>query len=176
MIYAATWDLTGEQAYYDRYRNYVEAAVDQSLTLGGGHPTYALLQMQASLELLAELETDLRLREKMKTAMGIVAAQCAERAKSAAARSKDLDLTMRCTDWRTGESLDAKGSYRPVWYAIREGGEAALTQLMVAEEPLAGEQRDLLHDAILRLDPQRVSSCGIFYLQAAYWKDRRFRM
>ena len=31
----------------------------------------------------------------------------------------------------------------------------------------------LLTRAITRLDYDRVSSCGIFYLQAAYWKARR---
>ena len=35
------------------------------------------------------------------------------------------------------------------------------------------EQADLLARAITQLDYGRVSSNGIFYLQAAYWKLRR---
>lgn len=35
------------------------------------------------------------------------------------------------------------------------------------------EQQTLLTRATARLDCDRVSSCGIFYLQAAYWKARR---
>jgi hypothetical protein len=80
---------------------------------------------------------------------------------------------MLCTDWRTGEGLSSEGRYRTVWYCIRESGEAALTQLMLEEVPFSDEQSQLLAQAITRLDPQRVSSCGIFYLQAAYWKARR---
>ena len=60
-----------------------------------------------------------------------------------------------------------------MWYNIRERGEAALTQLMAETVPFPDEQRDLLARAITQLDYNRVSSNGIFYLQAAYWKARR---
>jgi len=173
MIYAATWNITGDQQYYDLYRQYLAPAVEQSSTLGGGHPTYALLQMQASLELLSTLEQDPALEGKMHQIMIRVAEQCAGRADSAGDRADNLDLTMRCTNWRTGEGLSSKGQYRRVWYCIRESGEAALTQLMVEGATFPEAQRALLVRAITRLDPDRVSSCGIFYLQAAYWKARR---
>ncbi len=65
------------------------------------------------------------------------------------------------------------GAYRKVWYNIRESGEAALTQLMDPETPFPEEQQALLARALTRLDYNRVSSGGIFYLQAAYWKARR---
>jgi hypothetical protein len=35
------------------------------------------------------------------------------------------------------------------------------------------QQQELLQEAITRLDYQKVSSSGIFYLQAAYWKARK---
>ena len=79
---------------------------------------------------------------------------------------------MTCTDWRTGEGLDAKGSYRTVWYNIRESGEAALAQLIERGNATPDDQLLLLKRAINRLDYDRVSSNGIFYLQAAYWKAR----
>lgn len=173
MIYAAAWDVTGSPVYYERYRHYLDEAVAQSLTLGGGHPTYALLQMQASLELLVSVERDSEMKDKMLRAMAVVTEHVAERAKSAGERAKQLDLTMLCTDWRTEEGLSSEGAYRKVWYCIRESGEAALTQLMDEATPFPEAQWGLLVEAITRLDPERVSSCGIFYLQAAYWKARR---
>ncbi len=34
------------------------------------------------------------------------------------------------SDWQSGEGLSPQGKYRPVWYNVRESGEAALAQLM----------------------------------------------
>ena len=48
-----------------------------------------------------------------------------------------------------------------------------MTQLMVLEKNIDPAQKELLVKAIERLDYDRVSSNGIFYLQAAYWKARR---
>ncbi len=173
MIYAAAWDVTGKQEYHGLYRTYVEPAVEQSFSVEGGQPTYALLQMQASLELLSALERDPGLKQKMRQIMAAVSGRCASRARSAGQRGEKLDLTMLCTDWRTDEGLSEKGRYRKVWYCIRESGEAALTQLMDEDAAFSEEQYALLAEAITRLDCERVSSCGIFYLQAAYWKARR---
>lgn len=173
MIYAAAWDVTKNPAYHERYRHYIEPAVNQSSPISDRCATYALLQMQASLELLLSLEKEPALQEKIRQALEMVAARCAERAVAADKRAKDLDLTRLCTDWRTGEGLSPKGHYRPVWYNIRESGEAALAQLVVAHQPFPPAQQTLLEAAITRLDPERVSSCGIFYLQAAYWKALR---
>jgi hypothetical protein len=58
MIYAAAWDATGKQEYFDRYRKYLTPAVQQSFIVEEWQPTYALLQMQISLELLKSLEQD----------------------------------------------------------------------------------------------------------------------
>ncbi len=173
MIYAAAWDVTKNPVYYERYRHYIGPAINQSFAISDRCATYALLQMQASLELLLSLEKEPVLQEKMRRVLEKVAARCAERAVAADRRAKDLDLTLLCSDWRTGEGLSPKGSYRPVWYGIRESGEAALAQLIVAHQPFPPDQQTLLEAAIARLDPERVSSCGIFYLQAAYWKALR---
>ncbi len=173
MIYAAAWDITGKQTYYDLYRKYLEPAVEQSFSLNNKQRTYALQQMQASMELLYSLEQDPKLKQKMQQLMAMVAAQCEDRARSADKQAAKLDLTMLCTDWRTGDGLLAKGSYRKVWYCIRESGEAALTQMMAEDIAFPEEQQQLLKRAITRVDYNRVSSCGIFYLQAAYWKARR---
>jgi hypothetical protein len=173
MIYAAAWDTTGEQKYYDEYRKYVAEAVEQSKTVEDNQPTYAWLQMQASLELLAELEKDADLKQQMHEIMVGIAKRCESRASWASKTADQVDLTELCTDWRTGEGLEWKGKYRKVWYCIRESGEAAVAQLILTDTPFLKEQRTLLVRAITRLDYQRVSSNGIFYLQAAYWKMRR---
>ncbi len=173
MIYAAAWDVTGRQEYYDLYRKYLEPAVEQSFSVEDWQPTYAWLQMQASLELLAALEQDAGLKQNMHQIMAMVARRCASRAESASKTAEKLDLTMLCSDWRTGEGLAWKGHYRKVWYCIRESGEAALAQLMIEGATLPEKQQAFLTQAMTRLDCDRVSSNGIFYLQAAYWKARR---
>ncbi|UUO09102.1 hypothetical protein M4951_12495 [Blastopirellula sp. J2-11] len=173
MIYAAAWDVTGKREYYDQYQKYLRPAIEQSHTIEEHTPTYALLQMQASLELLYVLEQDAKLKEAITQISTSIAARCADRARHANQRAETLDLTMLCTDWRTGEGLTSTGRYRKVWYCIRESGEAALAQLIAPSESFPPQQQAFLAEAILRLDSEKVSSCGIFYLQAAYWKNRR---
>ena len=173
MIYAAAWDVTGRPEYRELYRKYVAEAVKQSSNIDGRETTYALLQMQDSLELLDALEQDPGLKRQMREVMAVVSARCAERARNAGRAADKLDLTALCGDWRTTEALAWKGAYRKVWYSIRESGEAALTQLMDPVTPFSDEQKELLIRAITRLDYNKVSSCGIFDLQAAYGKARR---
>jgi hypothetical protein len=173
MIYAAAWDVTGRKEYRDLYRKYVAEAVRQSFAIDGRQATYALLQMQDSMELMEALEADAALKAQMREVMASVSRRCAERAAKADRAAASLDLTRLCTDWRTGEGVSTTGSYRRVWYTIRESGEAALTQLMDPGTDFPEEQQALLARAILRLDYDKVSSGGIFYLQAAYWKARR---
>jgi hypothetical protein len=174
MIYAAAWDATGKQEYFDLYRKYLRPAVEQSFEVEEWQPTYALLQMQVSLELLLTLEKDLELKQQMGAIMAMVSKRSAARAIRADQDASKLDLTMTCSDWRTGEGLSSNGRYRKAWYNIRESGEAALTQLVDRGEAYPAEQMALLTGAITRLDYDKVSSCGIFYLQAAYWKARRY--
>lgn len=173
MIYAAAWDTTGRREYYDLYHQYLAPAVAQSVLTEQGQNTYALLQMQGSLELLESLEEDPARKQQIRAILQLVSQRCAGRATRADRNAQQLDLTMLCSDWRTGEGLGEQGAYRRVWYNIRESGEAALTQLMDPAGTFPEDQRVLLARAIARLDYSRVSSSGIFYLQAAYWKARR---
>ncbi|MFI4877020.1 MAG: hypothetical protein ACIALR_16830, partial [Blastopirellula sp. JB062] len=173
MIYAAAWDVTGNREYYDLYQKYLRPAIEQSRTIEDHTPTYSFLQVQASLELLYAVEQDPNLKRQLKEISADIAARAANRARGAHQRAPALDLTMLCTDWRTGEGLSSEGRYRPVWYCIRESGEGALAQLSSPHEKLPAEQQRYLADSILRLDSEKVSSCGIFYLQAAYWKYLR---
>ena len=171
MFYAAAWNTTGKQQYHDLYRKYMLPAIEQSHVVEQNQPTYALLQMQCSLELLEALEQDAGLKSQMRQIMAMLAQRCALRAANAHRNAAKLELTMVGPDWRVSGGL--KGEYRQVWYCIRESGEAALTQLMAESQPFPDEQQELLLRAITRLDYDRVSSCGIYYLQAAYWKALR---
>ncbi|HEX2999404.1 MAG TPA: hypothetical protein VHR86_04120, partial [Armatimonadota bacterium] len=103
--------------------------------------------------------------------MCLAAERAAPRAINAAKNGDALDLTALGPDWhQTSDLSGLSGEYRKVWYCPRESGEAALTQLMVRDQPFPEQQKDLLAHAITRLDYERVSSSGIFYLLAAYWK------
>ena len=132
-----------------------------------------LMFVGLSLELLKSLEREPALKKQMSEIMAMISQRCAACALRADGSAPKLDLTMTCSDWRSGEGLSSKNKYRPVWYNISESGEAALAQLVDQGVTFPPEQQRLLTRAITRLDYDRVSSCGIFYLQAAYWKARR---
>ena len=170
MIYAAAWDVGRDEEHYRLYREYLDPAIEQSFALHPSTTTYALLQMQCSLELLLALEADPGLKARIHAAMQLVSEHAAPRAIGAGENGRHLDLTMVGPDWRKSGGL--VGEYRKVWYCIRESGEAALAQMMVRGASLPAEQRCLLAEAVTRLDYEHVSSSGILYLVAAYWKAR----
>ena len=100
--------------------------------------------------------------------------RAANRAISANTKASQLDFTMLTTDWRNGEGIKPEGEFRKVWYCVRESGESALTQIIsTTYKPFNKTQKLLLLNAITRLDYKKVSTSGIFYLQAAYWKARK---
>ncbi|MDO5567306.1 MAG: hypothetical protein Q4G59_11665, partial [Planctomycetia bacterium] len=79
MIYAAAWDVTGNQEYYELYRKYLVPSIDQSITLktrpqaevNTWVPAYSFFQMQCSLALLYRLEKDAAVKAKIVEAMSI---------------------------------------------------------------------------------------------------------
>ena len=126
MIYAAAWDATGKQEYFDLYRKYLAPAVQQSFVVEEWQPTYALLQMQASLELLKSLEREPALKKQMSEIMAMISQRCAARALCADGSASKLDLTMTCSDWRSGEGLSLQGQVSPrlVQYPRKRRGRA----------------------------------------------------
>lgn len=188
MIYAAAWDICREseseelraksKIYFNEYRKYVGPAVKQTLTLADDTetlcrwvPTYALLQMQASIELLSRLETDPELAAEMEKALEMGASLARERMEKAERESEGLDMTFLFEDWRIeGGGIPWATPVRKIWYNPRESGEAAVTQLMCKTEPFDAHQQELLNRAILRITPERVATSGIFYLISAYWE------
>ncbi|MDO4586301.1 MAG: hypothetical protein Q4C95_03290 [Planctomycetia bacterium] len=175
MIYAAAWDATGKTLYFDQYRKYINEAVDMSLNLEKNTPsvtTYGLLQMQLSLNLLLQLETENELKDSIRQAMQIVCRIASERSAGVLETMKTRDLTEVAPNWRKAGGLN--GEYRKTWYAVREAGELALIQLLATENRSFDEkQKSILIDSLLMPDYKKISTCGVYDLLGAYWKARR---
>lgn len=172
MIYAAAWDLTRCLVYYEAYRRYIAPAIEQSLTFDCKRTSsWGLTQMQGSLELLDALETDPAIKKQIGEAMQRVSACCAPRASAAVKRSDTLDLQAIAPDWRVSGGL--VNPYRRSWYVVREVGEMLIAILMDERRAVTETAQRDLAAMLHKLDYNRVSTCGIFHLQSAYWKARR---
>ncbi len=155
MFYAAAWDVCRTEKYHRLYREYLEPAVTQSLKLDGlppaeinrWMPTYTLIQMQSSLELLYELEADAALKAKILQAMQSVARLAAVRA-------------IRVNGGEEKSSICACG-------------EAALAQLMTKDFVFTTRQRELLYKSIMDSDATKIGTARTTHLAAAFWKARR---
>ena len=187
MIYAAAWDVTGDERYRQQWRRYVAEAIEQSAEPGEQKPAYALLQMQCSLELLHELEPEPKLKETIHARMTQVRELAAKRFSSVLAKiakKRPEEMRMLGPDWRqVPEWKDQKGymnpqwgPYREIWQLTREAGESALILLMVDPGSLSEAQQNSLRDMIRRFDYAHNSSCGIIYHLAAYWKARHHHL
>jgi hypothetical protein len=187
MIYAAAWDATGEERYREQWRKYVSEAVAQSATPGENKPAYALLQMQCSLEVLHELETDPALKVTIQERMLHVRELGAKRflwVLQAMAKKSPEEMQMLGPDWRhVPEWKDQKGypnpqwgPYREIWHLTREAGESAVILFMVDPSLVSDAERDSLRNLLGHFDYLHNSSCGIVYHLAAYWKARRFQV
>jgi hypothetical protein len=187
MIYAAAWDVTGKETYRLLWRRYLVEAVPQSTNPGESIPAYALLQMQASLELLRQLEPDEDLKRQMDAIMAHVASLAERRMTSVAARLSRMSaesLRMLGPDWRhvaewkvqKGYRVPQWGPYREVWHLTRERGEAALILLMCESPSMTDEQKQRMREMIQQTDYEQNSGCGILFHLAAYWKARRFNL
>lgn len=184
MIYAAAWEVTGEEKYRGLWRKYLAPAMEQSTTMDPTRPIYALLQMQCSLELLHDVETDAATKARLGELMLNVAALCRPKVAELGKRLTDSSperLAMLGPDWRSvAEWKDQKGylvpqwgEYRKVWETFRGAGEAMLVPLMVEHPDLTDRDTQWMERVLHRMDYDHVSGCGIVYHVAAYWKARR---
>ncbi len=172
MIYAAAWDVTGDIKYKTLWRSKIQYAIDHSANPVKQTTSYALLQMLSSLDLLYRLEPEEKLRNQIRDIMIKVSNNIAIRASGVKTKAAEMDLTaVGPADWRTVGGLN--GHYREIWYNIRESGEIPLTILMTPNFEFPVTQQRLLADSILRIDFNKVSSCGIYDLLGAWWKARR---
>ena len=184
MIYAAAWDTTRDTRYRELWRKYIGDAIEQSGSPSQHNPAYALLQMQASLELLYKLEPDETVRDQIKATMRVVANLAEPRMNHAMqslhSKSRE-DLQMLGPNWREVQEwknqadylIPQWGRYREIWHVMREAGEAPLIMLMSDRAALTAEQSNQLRKLIMTTDYRHNSSCGIIFHLAAYWKARR---
>ncbi|MDO5581484.1 MAG: hypothetical protein Q4G69_10125 [Planctomycetia bacterium] len=81
MIFAAAWDTTGKQEYFDLWRKYLLPSIEESFTLkskpksetNAWVPPYSYFQMQCSLALLYRVEKDPAMKKKIREAIQIAA-------------------------------------------------------------------------------------------------------
>lgn len=183
MIYAAAWDVTGDDKYYKLYRNYIYEAINQSKGIHTNYSAYVFLQMAYSFDLLYKLETDASLKIIIADLMLQVENMSFERAKRVKEKLLHLDedrLHMLGPDWRVVETWDVQkgyniprwGEYRNVWHAIREIGESLTVAIMLGDEPLKDEKVELLNEIISFMEYDRCSSCGVVFHLSAYWKAK----
>lgn len=184
MIYAAAWDVTQNERYREQWRKYAAEAIAQSTTPVESKPAYALLQMQASLELLYALEPDSALKKQIQDIMlkvGGLGEKRLDHTVKIIAKKTPEEMRMLGPDWRTvpvwknqkGYPNPQWGPYREIWHITREAGEASLLPLMADPPAMSAPQKQQLQDVLLQTDYLHNSSCGIIYHLAAYWKARR---
>lgn len=183
MIYAAAWDVTGEERFRKAYRHYLIPAIKQSQDMKDTdpHAAYVYVQVQCSFEVLHQLEQDPAIKSQLQTLMQQTSRRAASKLKHNRQQLAHADRTMTGPDWRKAEKWIGQGeyrnpqwgAYRHVWHAIREAGELSLVHLMEPGAMIPEEQKANLKEIILLMDYDQCSSCGIVYHLAAYWKARK---
>ena len=185
-LYAVAWDVakrSGNDGKADEYwalwRRWAPETVAQSahirenVKLQNSVATYALLQMQESLDVLWRLEPDAELKKTLAETTDFVAKLAAKRQNGALQTLKNRDLTQLAPSWREVGGL--VGDYRNTWYAPRACGELALTQALDSANAASfnAESERVLREALETPDFDQISSCGVFHLIGAYEKARR---
>lgn len=151
MFHAAAWDVGRNEEHRAQWRELLPLAVHQSLDFAATPeaelrrwvPPYAVLQMQASLELLLAVEPEKPLAEALRRALREVA-EYAERSPIFA--------------------LEGRGS--------RDRAEVIEGQLMSPDYRLSESRERLLRQSLADLDPAR-EPAETYPLLGAYWRARR---
>ena len=165
MVFAAAFAATGEPRFADARDRFAAEAVRRSAEpVDGWAPTYALLQMQASLALLAaEVPA---LAPDAAPILARVAALCVPRQAAAACKALAADHAVPAPEWRAAGGLN--GPYRETWAALREVGETAVARQLA--DSLTAADAALLADVIRHADPVRCTGCGLFHAIEALWR------
>lgn len=182
MLYAIGADLTGEEHWWDKYREYAEQAAKESLQVPPSMRTvYAFLQEQVSLEALYELEgKDAELKAQWLRGLEFVG-QRVETVPGQCLQYKPMDVSALDMNWRHWE-FGNNASYRvPRWpqalrsedWALRQPGEAQLAQLMCPTWKPSEDWKALLAQAVGQVDYSASILYGMFYPLAAYWRAVR---
>lgn len=154
-VYAAAWDVSGEERYRRALDEVLPEAIEHSERLeaiprerllhDGAIPDYALFQMSVSLEVLSGILTDKAVLERFRHLQCVVAQRLAER--------------------------DEKGVGYCPW--LCGAAERPLVQLMAEDFPFSAAAREKLMAEIARVPFEQADSTRIVELSAAYWRLRR---
>lgn len=160
MVYAAAWFATGERKYRELFHTYLgegvaksmelaDATPDELLKMRGSMPDYSLLQMQLSLELVAEVEPDARLRHMVRACMAAPARIA--RGRAHALGSRDTQYLCGCAELSLAQTIAGSGD--------------------------VGELGDALVEAV-KAQPfvDRASCCRIVHLFGAWWRYRKLNL
>jgi len=186
MFYAAAWDITGKKKYYNMYKTYIYDAIEQSEKIGDNYSGYVYVQLLYSYDLLYRVEKDAMLRERLKKLMFRVETMALVRAnacKEELFSKNETELSLLGPDWRCvkdwnmqkGYRIPTWGEYRKIWSLIREAGESLLVSFMVNNPATETEKEKLLDDIVSYMNYSRISSCGIVFHIAAYWKAQEIK-
>ncbi len=176
MIYAAAWKTSGNARYFNEYKKYFLPALEQSEKVTSAHPAYALLQMQCSLELLRDVQSDSPVRDRISALMRKVAELTYPKAVNFSEKMANMDLTQLGIDWRnpafwrsqSGYNIPDWGEYRKMWDCVRGAAEGVLVcQMASCRKPECGA---LMEKITSMCDYDKLSSCGIIYHIAAMAK------
>jgi len=155
MIYAAAWEVTGDGKWKELYERYIDEALAKTLAIKdqppihwhGVMPTYSLLQMNTSLEVLLGIEKNPARRSKMAEAAACAARMADERA------------------------MDMKANPKKKYYGLCVDGEIALAQLLAPGWKYSADERGYLAAGLSR----PLAGSGAFnvsHMAAAYWRAR----
>ncbi len=149
MFYAAAYDVTKNQKYFDLYRKHLRYAIDHTYELSkmnpkrmrGLVPAYSVLQMNASLELLYVVEKNKKLKKEIGDVMDFVA-----------------NFVETCEVF----SLKKRDS--------RDSAEVINGQLLSPNYKLSADHEAVLRDKIIHTTGRNCG--GAYTLLAAYWRAR----
>lgn len=178
MAYAAAWDVSGKPEYYSLYRSGIgeAVAVSERIKIAPYTPIYSFLQMQISLELLRETESDPALKSRIEKLMSKLPKLCAELAPRLEKRFDDAELETPYGDWRKPEKTEVRNGYnipklgksRDVWRTIRDTGEIALVAAIAPRGEIPEPIESLYEKAVAKIDYDKCASCGAIYHWAAF--------
>ncbi len=179
MVYAAAWQTTGDKKYLKLYRDIIEEtiSVSEQIKVTRYTPIYSFLQMQISLELLCETETDKILKDRISKLMRKISDIVAPMTPRVEKKFDKAKLDTLYGDWRNppkwelrnGYNIPKLGESRDVWRVIRETGELPLIVSIAPDYKIPENVTAFFEKSVEKIDAKRCASCGIIFHFAAYW-------
>lgn len=186
MIYAAAWDVSKDSDYLELYRGRIEkaVAVSEKIAINSHTPIYSFLQMQISLELLRELETDPALKARISALMDKVVGLCLQLSPKLETRFAGTQTDTLYGDWRNPERIEVRNGYnipklghsRDVWRTVRETGELPLIAALAPSGKIPPRIGKFFEEAAGKTDYERCASCGVLFHWAAYWTAQKQKL